>query len=277
MDNVQIILAVFDDVQHQSYSDPFHQGSDPTWAPFWAYYVDETVSAFFPAPPNEPNDPDPYNGETGVDLNANLYWKGGDPNPGDDATYDVYFGTTNPPPLVTSNQSNEYYDPGTMDYETTYYWKIFSWDLHGGQTEGPIWHFTTASSPNQGPEAPTIDGPTSGKPNTIYMYEFSSTDPNDDDVYFYIDWGDGTFEEWIGPFDSEAAGSAQHSWNEKGTFLIKIKAKDVHGAESDWTTLEVEMPINKNSIHLPLIQFVQKVIQRFPILEKMFGFIQLLN
>jgi len=39
IDNVQVILAVFDDESHTSYSDP------PSGAPFNAYYVDETVAA----------------------------------------------------------------------------------------------------------------------------------------------------------------------------------------------------------------------------------------
>ena len=39
-DNLQVILAVFDDEPHQAYSKP------PNGNPFWAYYVDETIAAF---------------------------------------------------------------------------------------------------------------------------------------------------------------------------------------------------------------------------------------
>jgi len=46
-DNIQVILAVFDDTPHQSYSDP------PSGNPFWAYYSDECVAAI----PEEPNNP----------------------------------------------------------------------------------------------------------------------------------------------------------------------------------------------------------------------------
>ena len=72
VDNVQVILAVFDEEQHQSYSDPYHQGQDPNWAPFWAYYVDETISVIpeFPAneAPDTPHVEGKINGEAGVDY-----------------------------------------------------------------------------------------------------------------------------------------------------------------------------------------------------------------
>ena len=268
-----VIAAVFNSEWHQGYSYP------PNQYPFDAYYVDDTT-AFALAdnvPPYEPSNPDPDDDETDVDLDANLYWTGGDPNPGDEVTYDVYFGTTNPPSLVVSGQSNTNYDPGTMDYETTYYWKIVAWDDHGDSTEGPVWEFTTLLDPNPAPEAPDITGPTTGKPETIYIYKMSSTDPNGDDVFFYIDWGDGTVDEWIGPFGSGEDGSATHSWNEEGTYEIRVKAKDIHGAESEWTTLEVNMPMNQHSIDSPLLLFLQKIIQRFPILEQILSSIQLLN
>ena len=94
-------------------------------------------------PPNEPSDPDPEDGATDVDIDADLSWTGGDPDPGDTITYDVYFGTTSPPPKVAGSQTATSYDPGTLDYSTTYYWQIVSWDSQGASTEGQIWHFTT--------------------------------------------------------------------------------------------------------------------------------------
>lgn len=72
VDNVQVILAVFDDEQHQSYSDPYHQGTDPNWAPFWAYYVDETIATIPAFPQNEapdiPHIDGKINGEAGVEY-----------------------------------------------------------------------------------------------------------------------------------------------------------------------------------------------------------------
>jgi len=91
--------------------------------------------------PNLPLNPDPALGVTGVSINKILSWTCSDPN-GDLLTYDVYFGTSSPPPLVSSDQASMSYDPGTMNYETTYYWKIVADD---GQVEtiGDVWTFTT--------------------------------------------------------------------------------------------------------------------------------------
>jgi len=97
-------------------------------------------------PPYMPSDPDPEDGATSVDIDADLSWTGGDPDTGDTITYDIYFGTTSPPPKVVSNQTGTTYDPGTMSYSTTYYWKIVAWDNHDAYTEGPIWEFTTELS-----------------------------------------------------------------------------------------------------------------------------------
>jgi parallel beta-helix repeat protein len=101
------------------------------------------VFTFGNYPPYEPSDPDPENGETDVDVDANLSWVCSDPDEGDTITYDIYFGTTSPPSKVVSNQTGTSYGPGTMDHGTTYYWRIVAWDNHGVGTEGPIWEFTT--------------------------------------------------------------------------------------------------------------------------------------
>ena len=46
---------------------------------------------------------------------------------------------------------------------------------------------------NQGaPERPLIGGNTNGKKGTEYNYTFVTTDPDNDKVYYYIDWGDTT-------------------------------------------------------------------------------------
>ncbi|VVB59257.1 Concanavalin A-like lectin/glucanases superfamily protein [uncultured archaeon] len=94
-------------------------------------------------PPNMPSYPNPDDGENAVSVTIDLGWNGGDPNPDDTVLYDVYFGTSNSPPKVRSNQSALSYDPGILLYNTSFYWKIVAWDNHGASTTGPLWHFTT--------------------------------------------------------------------------------------------------------------------------------------
>jgi hypothetical protein len=35
------------------------------------------------------------------------------------------------------------YDPGVLSYQTTYYWRILSWDTHNATAQGDLWQFTT--------------------------------------------------------------------------------------------------------------------------------------
>jgi glutaredoxin len=207
-----------------------------TAGPLWTFTTEENMA------PYEPSDPDPEDGAIDVSIQADLSWSGGDPNSGDTVTYDLYFGTTNPPPKIVDNQTYTTYNPGTMELNGTYYWKIVAWDSQRLSASGDIWHFTTA---NQPPHKPSIDGTTSGKPDEEYDYTFSSVDPEDSDVYFNIDWGDGNIEEWIGPYDSGEEVTHGHTWSDKGAYTITIKAKDAFGAISPEETLEVSMPKNK--------------------------------
>ncbi len=93
-------------------------------------------------PPNEPSDPSPANNSTNQNIDLSLSWTSGDPND-DPVTYDVSFGTTPNPPMVVVNLTQAVYDPGTLDCNTTYYWKIRATDVYGATTQGPLWSFTT--------------------------------------------------------------------------------------------------------------------------------------
>ena len=97
------------------------------------------------------------------------------------------------------------------------------------------------------PTAPSITGKRIGNIGILYDYTFVTTDAYGDDVYYYIDWGDDTFEEWIGPYASGEEVTISHAWSEQGTYEIKAKAKDVFGAESNWATLLVAMPVDQQS------------------------------
>jgi len=106
------------------------------------------------------------------------------------------------------------------------------------------------------PNTPSITGPQRGTPGEEYEYTLLATDANGDDIYYYIDWGYyQSVGEWIGPYASGEPVTVNHTWDEKGTYIIKAKAKDVYDLESDWATLEVSMPKTKNKqcIHFGII------------------------
>lgn len=93
------------------------------------------------------------------------------------------------------------------------------------------------SSQNNPPLAPTLSGPSSGLINVLYNYTLVTTDPDGDDVYYYVDWSDGTNSGWVGPFPSGMMVTLNHTWTHAGSFTIKAKAKDPAGLESAWTPL----------------------------------------
>lgn len=72
-----------------------------------------------------------------------------------------------------------------------------------------------------------------------YTFFVTFVDPDGDNVYYYIDWGDGTYMEWLGPYNSGETISFTHYWNETGNYEIKMKAKDLYGNESDWLVLSI--------------------------------------
>lgn len=86
--------------------------------------------------------PSPADGATDVAIDATLSWTAG---AGSDSS-DVYFGT-NPNPGAgefQGNQTGTTFDPGTLAYDTTYYWRV---DAVSGQDviTGSVWSFTTGS------------------------------------------------------------------------------------------------------------------------------------
>jgi len=97
------------------------------------------------------------------------------------------------------------------------------------------------------PLIPNIVGSTSGKIGEEQIFKFSAIDPDGDDISYCIDWGDESGEVCVGPFPSGIEQTSSHTWNEEGTYTIKVKARDIHGAESDWATLTVSMPKSKSN------------------------------
>jgi hypothetical protein len=96
---------------------------------------------------------------------------------------------------------------------------------------------------NNPPGTPTITGTTEGKIGTEYEYTFVSIDPDGDDLYYWVQWGEGCPSvEWIGPYKSGEEITMNNTWANKGDYSISVKARDTSDAESDWGTLEVHMP-----------------------------------
>jgi outer membrane protein assembly factor BamB len=111
------------------------------------------------------------------------------------------------------------------------------------------------------PTAPTITGQTNGKIETAYTYTFTSTSPLGRNIYYTVDWGDGTTTGWLGLYNSGEPFTLDHSWQNKGTYLIKARAKDTDNLWGPWGTLSVTMPYKYEK---PIMNFLEWLFMRFP-------------
>jgi subtilisin family serine protease len=126
---------------------------------------------------------------------------------------------------------------------------------------GRINAYKSLVSCNRAPERPdSPSGETSGKVGVEYVFTTSSTDVNNDPIFYKWDWGDGEYSDWL------ESNSTSHVWEQQNTYSVRVKAKDNYGAESEWSNpLLVTMPKIK-VINIPLI--LQRFFQHFPFMVK---------
>ena len=122
---------------------------------------------------------------------------------------------------------------------------------------------------NNPPNKPTIKGPTRGKVGQTYEYTISTTDPEGNDVWYLVGWGDKTTTGWIGPYKSGKEITISHSWNIKMTFTIRVQAKDIFNEKSEVATLSVTIPRNKQSTNTLFLQFLERFMYHFPLLARL--------
>lgn len=141
-----------------------------------------------------------------------------------------------------------------------------------GNGEEDFWLIKIAFE-NQPPSAPEIEGPTSGKDEIAYPYTFTSIDPDEDQVSYYIRWGDGTITDWTEFQNSGPPGYTEsRSWSTEGEYTIAARAKDEHDTYSNWTELDVEIPRYKAVIS-PLFHWF---LERYSLLERLLSSIRMI-
>jgi len=120
--------------------------------------------------PSKTTNPIPGNGASDVSINVDLSWTNG----GGATGYDVYFGTDPTPDSgeFKGNQATTAYDPGTLNYGTTYYWRIDAKN-DDGTTAGDVWSFTTEEAPSIVTVSAT-DG-TAAEPSDTATFRISRT------------------------------------------------------------------------------------------------------
>jgi Right handed beta helix region/Periplasmic copper-binding protein (NosD) len=189
--------------------------------------------------PNEPAYSSPTENITGAPTNGvELSWTGSDPDPDDNITYQVYFGESSTPKLLTSGLSITKLITPRLKSLTTYYWKVISKDSHNATTEGPVWAFTTGNTP---PNTPVIISPLDNDSiaySSAYLNWSTIEDPDEGDTLLY-DVYFGTIT--TPPLVKENTTTIIHNLgtlDSQTTYYWKIVTKDNHGASTEgpvWT------------------------------------------
>jgi|GEM_PF-1616895 len=87
--------------------------------------------------------------------------------------------------------------------------------------------------PSAAPLKPaTPKGPTVCIWNKEYSYTSSTTEPDNEQIFYLFNWDDGSNSGWIGPYTSGQTVTASHTWTELGTYAVTVKARDIWGAGS---------------------------------------------
>ena len=123
-------------------------------------------------PPYQPFNPNPSNAAIDTNITTEISWSGGDPDR-DSVTYDVYFGATNPPQLVSEDIDSTHYNPGVLEYNTIYYWQVVASDREAPPISGPMWSFTTEEPAHHAPNEPSNPYPTDGATGRSIITEIS--------------------------------------------------------------------------------------------------------
>ena len=223
-------------------------------------------------PPYEPNTP---SGPTvGMTWTSYSYFTNTTDPDGDDVKYGWDWDGDD----IVDEWTTNFYPSGTIvnrshawNTSGIYNVKVRAEDIHGAQS-----NFSSAkkvaivsidNDPPDKPNAPT--GPTFCKVGTSCSYSSSATDPNGDDIYYLFDWDDGTNSGWSGPYSSEQTVSISHIWNVKGTYQIKVKARDEYGEESVWSDpLPISMPMNHKSSSLVFLQLFERFATHFALMGR---------
>jgi hypothetical protein len=214
------------------------------------------TASFDNIPPNLPSDPHPIDGAVDIGKKTHLSWTGGDPDPGDKAVYDVYFGIDVNPSLIASDLQMPNYKPYTLDNFTQYYWYVVAKDENGASTTGPVWTFTTNDCECNPPNKPS--GPSRVRNRHRYNYTTKTQNQVQGGYYYNFSWGDGNHTGWLGPYQHNEKVRAEHQWEEPGMYQVQARYRFVNSRQDDYETgwsepLVVEVSNNNPSNEPPEI------------------------
>ena len=85
---------------------------------------------------------------------------------------------------------------------------------------------------NTAPQIPILKGATEGRKGHTYEFRCTTHDAESNEIWYHVDWGDTETDQWLGPYASGETLHLSHNWEQMGYYTIRVKAKDIYGAES---------------------------------------------
>jgi C1A family cysteine protease len=119
------------------------------------------------------------------------------------------------------------------------------------------------------PDIPDISGPSRAAPGQELTYTIVTYDP-DNEIYYFVDWGDEDTDGWLGPFDSGEEITITHTYISQGSYELKVKAKNQYDAESPWASFDVTMPRNRK---IQLFSLLLKIFEQNPLMQNLLKYL----
>jgi hypothetical protein len=150
---------------------------------------------------------------------------------------------------ATALNSYIHADMTYLDYKVVESWAAFG---------DPTLRIAADSASPFRPQTPT--GENDGRTRVDYTYTTKTSDPEGDQVFYRWSWGDGTYSDWVGPYNTGEVCEITHSWDSRGTYEICVAAKDVHGSISEWSDpLAVSMPLEQQTLLEAIMEWIAQL------------------
>jgi hypothetical protein len=216
---------------------------DPcTLTPSTIYYwrIDEVVDEntvitgtvwSFTTAQQKASNPSPADGATDRPLNTTLSWTTG----AGAVSHDVYLGKTSPG-TFRGNQPGTSFNPGILDANTIYYWRIDEKDDSNNTTTGDVWNFTTGNPPTIYPYLSWRNNPT----NSIVVNWWNPIATGDSSVDYGLtdSYGSTAYVATVTNFHSVELTSLTPA----ATYHYRIRSSDgTVGSDNTFTTSDVNV------------------------------------
>ncbi len=119
-----------------------------------------------------------------------------------------------------------------------------SFNVRAVDTTGAISSATlfAVNIPDPRPSAPTITGPSGSlQTNTSYDFTFVSTDPNNRQIWYEVEYDNSGMTQYYPPFfqyvNSGTSQTSSKSYSTAGNYSVRVRSKNTNNDYSPWTTL----------------------------------------